>query len=419
MSMTTYAAAVRSRIKNEGWRRAGQAVARRGLKSINEACGGDEPTLPMRPEDVYSGPALPELPALPVEQGRTAERLRIGWVCFPPSRGSGGHTTLFRMVSAMEDRGHDCTVVLYDPHSDDVSRHESTLRQSWPGLTASIASAADGLDHFDAVVASGWPTAHVVAGRHGTAVPFYFIQDYEPFFYPRGYLYGLAEASYSFGLQTIALGRMVATELEVQANVAPDLVVPFGCDIDTYRLLPDEDGERTPRRGVVYYAKRTVDRRGYLLARAALERFHEVLPDEPIHIVGDSVHGWTIPVIQHGSVPPEELNRLYNRTVASLAMSFTNVSLVPGELLAAGNVPVLNDAPGPRLDLDSPHAVWAPGTPEGLTAALATTVSVSETTIAERARRIAQDRQSSWAHTQARTAEFIESRVRFWTAARS
>ncbi|MGM7669383.1 glycosyltransferase family 1 protein [Microbacterium sp. A93] len=412
MSMTSKVLAVAGRIRRVGWSGAMRDLTRRGVERLGEARAWDEPSLPLRSEDVRAGAALPPIP------GRDRGRLRIGWVCFPPSAGSGGHTTLFRMVQAMADRGHDCTLVLYDRNGDDVSRHEPVIRRAWPGLTARVASAADGFGGYDAVVASSWPTAQVVAARNTTAVPFYFIQDYEPFFYPRGYLYGLAESTYSAGLQNIALGGMVATELARQVGVVPDLVVPFGCDTETYRLLPAPAGQSAPRRGVVYYAKRTVDRRGYLLAKAALERFHELCPDQPVHVVGDTVHGWTIPVVQHGSVPPDQLNVLYNRTIAGLAMSFTNVSLVPGELLASGNVPVLNDAAGPRLDLDSLHAVWAPGTPDGLAAALADVVGVSDVAAAERAQRIAAAPRPSWAATQAMTADFIEARVRRGTVSR-
>lgn len=406
MSITSKVLAVTGRIGRDGWSSAMRGLTRRGVERLGEARVWDEPFLPLRSEDVHAGIAQP--PA----SGCDRDRLRIGWVCLPPSAGSAGHTTLFRMVQAMADRGHDCTLVLYDRDGDGVSRHEPAIRSAWPGLTAGVASAADGFDRYDAVVASSWPTAQAVAARNTTAAPFYFIQDYEPFFYPRGYLYALAESTYSAGLQNIALGRMVATELVRQVGVVPDLVVPFGCDTATYRLLPAPVGQSAPRRGVVYYAQRAVDRRGYLLAKAALERFHELCPDQPVHVVGETVHGWTIPVVQHGPVSPEQLNVLYNRTIAGLAMSFTNVSLVPGELLASGNVPVLNDAAGSRLDLYSPHAVWASATPEGLATALTDVVSISDVAVIERAHRIAAEPRPSWTATQAMTADFIEGRVR-------
>lgn len=413
MTLTTVMRTLSDRLGGDGWRAALRQATHGGAPSLRETSASDEPSFPLRAEDVHDGTAV-----APV-RGRPADRLRIGWVCSPPSPGSGEHTTLFRMVRALEKRGHECTLVLYDPHAEDVSHHEAVIRRGWPGLTARIASASAGLDGYDAVVASSWPTAHVVAVRNSTAVPFYFIQDYEPFFHPRGYTYDLAESTYGFGLLNIALGGMVAQELEEQAGTIPEVVVPLGCDTTSYRLLSPEEGDTTPRRGIVYAAQRTADRRGYLLVKAALEHFHRLCPDEPIHIVGDTVSGWTIPVVQHGWLPPAEVNRIYNSTIASLAVSFTNLSPAPGEMLAAGNIPVLNDLPGPRLDLDSPHAVWAPGTPQGLAEAMARLALSSDVDITERAREAAGSPQPSWSVAQEMIADYIEARGRRGTMATS
>lgn len=394
------------RTRKDGWPHTLRAVARRVGEGVGARLGWDEPTLHLNEQDLFTAGAVPAVP------GRAAERLRIGIVCFPPNAGSGGHTTLFRMVRALEQRGHRCTLVFYEPTGGEVSRHEPVIRRAWPDLEAGMASVDDGFGSYDAVLASSWETAHVVATRNLNAAAFYFIQDYEPFFYAHGYLYELAEATYSFGLQNIALGGMVSAALRRHAGVEADLEVPFGCDTDTYRRLEASDHAPERRRGVVYYAKRTVDRRGYLLAKTTLERFHALRPDQPIHVVGDAVHGWKVPVIQHGSVPPAELNRIYNATIAGLAMSFTNVSLVPGELLAAGTVPVLNRLAGPQLDLDSPDALWAAGHPDALAAALATAVDADDLTIAERARRLADRPRPSWAAAQAAVADYIEQTVR-------
>ncbi|MGC5628592.1 glycosyltransferase family 1 protein [Georgenia sp. Z1344] len=398
---------VRASLRRDGLRGTAGTIARRGVERLGAARAWDEPRLPLRDEHVHVGPPPPPIP------GRQKESLEVGWVCTPPGAGSGGHTTLFRMVRAMAERGHRCTLVLYDATDDDVARREETIRRWWPGLPAGVASVADGLDRYDAVVASSWQTAHVVASLHGGAVPFYFVQDYEAYFYPRGYLYDLAEATYTMGLQTIALGGMVAAAMRREAGAEPDLVVPFGCDVETYRLLP---GRQETRRGVVYYAKRNVDRRGYLLARRTLELFHERCPDEPIHVVGDRIPGWRVPAVQHGSLPPQELNRLYNEVVAGLAMSFTNISLVAAEMLAAGSVTVLNDDPGPRLDLEHPEATWVPGRPEALADALAAAVAVSDPADrADRAARIAARRPRGWDVAQRMTAEMVEDRVRTGT----
>lgn len=400
------------RLQRQGLRSTAKAVAGRGLTTLSQTWALDEPSLPLRTEDIRMAPTTSG--HRPAAAPASGDRLRVGWVCTPPGPGSGGHTTLFRMVRAMEERGHECTLLLYDRNADDVARHEPVIREYWPQLRATVRSATSAPPVLDAVVASSWPTAHVVASRFPDTKPFYFIQDYEPYFYPRGYLYTLAEATYGLGLETIALGGMVATAVEREAGVRADLTVPFGCDTETYRLVPMEPG--STRHGVVYYAKRSADRRGYLLARDALELFHRRCPDQPIHVVGDRVRGWSIPVIQHGSVPPSRLNEIYNQTVAGLALSFTNVSLVPGELVASGNVPVLNDLPGPRLDLSSADAVWAPGTPEGLAEALARVVQGRDLRPGEdiegRARRIAAGPHRSWSVAQAGLADHIEQVTR-------
>lgn len=412
MSATTKLHIVADRLRRTGLRSTARAVASRGVATVSQAWALDEPSLPLRTEDIRMAPATPgqRRPLRPA----TGEVLRVGWICTPPGPGSGGHTTLFRMVRAMEERGHECTLLLYDRNADDVFRHEQVIREYWPQMRAVVRSATARPGDLDAIVASSWPTAHVAASRFANVMPFYFVQDYEPFFYPRGYLYTLAEATYRLGLDTIALGGMVATAMEREAGVRADATVPFGCDTQTYRLVPAEPG--STRHGVVYYAKRSADRRGYLLAKDALELFHRRCPDQPIHVVGDQVRGWSVPVIQHGSVPPSRLNEIYNQTIAGLALSFTNVSLVPGELLASGNVPVLNDLPGPRLDLVSPDAVWAPGTPDGLADALARAVQGQDLAdgedIGSRARRIAAGPHPSWSVAQAGLVDHVEKVTR-------
>lgn len=343
-------------------------IARKVFRIVDSRLNLAELDFPLRRED------LVDLANYSYEhpQQIAKEKLSIGWVCIPPSIGSGGHTTLFRMIQAAQDAGHDCSIVLYDRDDDAVARHHDVLRRGWPWLTAKIVSSADIDGRFDALVASSWPTAHVIASRAPSSVRrFYFVQDFEPYFYPRGYLYQLAEDSYRLGFHTLALGDMVASELKANCDLTADVVLPFGCDRNIYRILPAPKQGR-PRSGIVYYARQDSDRRGYLLAKAALEQFHALCPDQEIHLYGDRVQGWSIPVTNHGNLPPETLNDLYNRTIGSIAMSFTNISLVASELLAAGNIPVLNESRTARQDAS--FAVWAPATPSGLAEALAKVV---------------------------------------------
>jgi hypothetical protein len=76
-------------------------------------------------------------------------------------------------------------------------------------------------------------------------------------------------------------------------------------------------------------------------------------------------------------LPPAELARLYNTCAAGLVLSFTNMSLLPNELLACGAIPVINDSPITRPYLPNPHVQWSRPSPAALAQALADSVDRS------------------------------------------
>ena len=358
---------------------------------------------PLRDSDIADSTLL-DL-AVPAARPERSQPLTIGWVTIPPSAGSGGHTTLFRMVEALEQAGHRCELFLYDRYGGDLRAQEQVIREWWPSIRAGVHAVDDGVSGVDAVVASSWDTAHIVAKRATSPMRrLYFIQDYEPFFYAKGSMYSLAEDTYRFGFRCIALGDMVADLLRTETGIDPD-VTEFGCDTSVYRLLP---GHR--RTGVVAYVRPEVPRRGFWLARLALQRFHELQPGVDIHLYGTRVNGLPFPAIQHGRLAPAELNELYNESIAGLAMSFTNISLVAEEMLAAGTIPIVNDSQHSRADLVNGHVSWATPTPEGIARALA--AAVTGPAIRDAADAASQSvRQFGWTRAQADVVRIIEQEV--------
>jgi O-antigen biosynthesis protein len=318
---------------------------------------------PLHEADIADSRLL-QLP-LPNEGVARGRPLRVGIVSTPPSLGSGGHTTLFRMVAALEAAGHDCTLFLYDRYDGDIRRHQATIRQGWPWMRASVTDVSDvAIERVDACIASSWPTAHVMAIRAQTPMRrLYFVQDFEPQFYPRGSMQALAEDSYRFGFRCISIGHWIAKRLAYHVGIEPD-VISFGCDHDVYRL--EENG---PRQGIVFYGKQDVPRRGYTLGMLALHEVKRRRPDVDIHVFGARHANPPFPIINHGVLTPAEIAGLYNRVVAGLVLSFTNISLVPDELLACGAVPVLNDMDN-RIDIPSDQVRFAAPTPSGIAEAL-------------------------------------------------
>lgn len=399
MNPTTAVAKLR-RLRGAGARGLAQRIAVRAYRATDARSLGFQ----LDARDIAADiPTVLATPA-PVADDRP---LTVGWVTSPPAAGSGGHTTLFRMVEGLEARGHRCVVLLYDRHGLDVAQRTAELRAGWPAVRAEVRDARAGFAGLDAVVASSWESAHVMLAYDDEPTHrLYFIQDYEPYFYPRGSEYELAAMTYRFPFRRIALGDMVAGCLESELGQDSDLV-PFGCDTATYHL-PAVEARRS---GVVLYAKPDVDRRGYLLAALALERFHRDHPDQPIHVYGSRPTDLPFPVTYHGRLTPAELNALYGTVVAGLAMSFTNISLVAEEMLAAGVVPVVNDSPLARADLPNPYVGWAEPTAADIAAELSAAVRRPDA-VAHAEKAAASVVGRSWGPTQLLVAGIVEDEVR-------
>lgn len=379
-------------------------IAQRLAQRAYLRTGAAELSFNLAPEDILVD--VPRDLPVPVERPRRGEPLRLGWVCTPPAPGSGGHTTLFRMIEALERRGHRCVLYLYDKHGVDVAATTAVIRAHWPRLRATVRDVSAGIDGMDAVVASGWESAHVIV-RYGREPirRLYFIQDYEPYFYGHGSQYELAAMTYRLPLRRIALGEMLDAMITDATGLGND-VVPFGCDSRVYRL-PDPEVARS---GIVFYSRPDFPRRGYELACVALRLFHELHPDQAIHVYGARPRGLDIPVTFHGRLTTGELNDLYGRTVAGLAMSFTNITLVAEEMLAAGNIPVVNDLALAHLVLPNANVRWAQPTAAALAGELSAAVSAAD--IPQRAAAAAASVVGrSWEPTCSAVAAIVEDEV--------
>ncbi|HEX2415396.1 MAG TPA: hypothetical protein VHJ37_09280 [Thermoleophilaceae bacterium] len=353
-------------LKAEGPAGVATRVLKRALKRVSPEGQG---TLPVRRVDLVrageiaaSGWVLPE--PLPVRPG---EPLTVAWVCEPGGAGSGGHTTMYRMVAALEAAGHRCVVYLQDRHGWDIEQHRETIRAWWPWMRAEIRDAADGIADAHAVFATSWETAYPVLASPARGRRFYLVQDFEPAFHPAGSAAMLAESTYRFGFHGVTAGPWLAELLRRDYGMSADHF-DFGRD-PVYGLdrSPVAAGERT---GVCFYCRPETARRAFEMGVLALDLFAARHPEVEIHLFGRDVKELPFRATHHGLLTPEQLNGLYNRCIAGLVLSATNVSLVPHEMLASGCIPLVNDAEHNRIVLDNPTVAYAPGTPFELAEAL-------------------------------------------------
>jgi glycosyltransferase involved in cell wall biosynthesis len=353
-------------LSSEGWSGVSARLRSRAAQWIDPP--GTQP-LPLCHADAIRAA---EIAASPPPLLYEADRpLQIAWVCVPQAAGAGGFTTILRLIGAFEQAGHRCTLYLHDRHGWSLRRHELTMRAWWPALQAPIRDAAAGIDDAHAIFATSWETAYQVRLSPAAGARMYLVQDFEPAFHPAGSLSLLAQATYEFGFHGLTAGRWLAIRLQREYGMQADHF-DLGADLAHYCLQADR-----PRQGVCMYARPSTPRRAVELGIAALALFARRHPEVEIHLYGERIRRLPFPARQHGLLHPAQLNELYNRCIAGLCLSATNVSLVPLEMLAAGCIPVLNDAASSRIVLENPQVRYAPATPFDLAGELSALVQRS------------------------------------------
>jgi len=298
----------------------------------------------------------------PAPQGRAV----VAWVMSPPGGNSGGHQNIFRFIRVMEEAGHEVRVYLHstvDPTTAAEARARIESSSSYARVRASIElyPAAGIPDDVDALFATGWETAYRSYRDPSRARRFYFVQDFEPLFAPAGSEAALAENTYRFGFIGITAGGWLARKLHDEYGMRTS-AFDFGAGTD-YSIT--EHGRRS---AVFFYARPETPRRGYEIGEMALDLFARERPGSPIILAGQDLRGRDIPFPHEnpGNLQVGQLNALYNRCAAGLVLSFTNMSLLPLELLSAGVIPVVNDGPNNRLVSDNPFIDYTEPSPRAL-----------------------------------------------------
>lgn len=269
--------------------------------------------------------------------------LLITVVVPPVFRGSGGHSKIFSIVKGLAKRGHFCTVVVEET-SRDFSRSAdvvSAFGLNHPNIRVEFG--LESLSRCDALVATFWKTAYLVKEMRDYASScFYFIQDYEPYFYPMGSEYILAEQSYKLGLTGISYGPWCKKVLRDRHGIDTE-------HIDFYIDKSIYEEKNGPRRDnlIAFFIRPHMPRRCFQLGILALEKLLQLIGNNmqiEIATFGDTMPAGFSPSFKYtslGVLSPTELAALYSRATLGLVFSTTNPSMVPFEMMACG-LPVVD-----------------------------------------------------------------------------
>jgi O-antigen biosynthesis protein len=342
--------------------------------------------------------AYPRRPiAVEPHGGHAGGPLTIAWVVPPWSVGSGGHTTIFRLVRQMEQRGHRCSIHLFDTgnkerRSGGELRRE--IREHFVPIEATVFRDLDRFTGADVAIATEWRTAFPVRDLPHCREKVYLVQDDEPQFYATSSLSIWAEESYHMGYRCIAYTPWMADILRTRWNLEASYF-ECGTDTDVYEFAGEEGREPGL---VVVYARGETERRAVELALAGLATAFERRPQIQVVAFGSSL-GVTapFPLRDVGVRPPTELAELYRRASVGLVFSLTTHSLVAQEMMASGL---------PVVELEGDNVASALGESGDL-------VELAERTpdsIAGAVERLLDDREGAAAMTR-RARRFVEERT--------
>ena len=148
----------------------------------------------------------------------------------------------------------------------------------------------------------------------------------------------LAEDTYKFGFFGITAGDWLAKKLYLDYGMQ-SRAIGFSYDSALYMPIPKKP---SATKRVCFYARPPTTRRGCELGVLALSEVTKKYPDMTVCFAGWNLAEYSFPFnfIDSGMLELKDLPNIYCQCDVALVLSFTNLSLLPLEIMACG-VPVV------------------------------------------------------------------------------
>lgn len=267
-------------------------------------------------------------------------QITLNWVIPEMGVGSGGHINIFRFISYLERNGIHNRIYLY--RAANFFDNESVRKFVKKYFTildknAEVFCDVKYMEYAHGTVATSWDTAYCVKNFNNTISKFYFVQDFEPYFFAHGSEYEFAENTYKFGFRGLTAGDWLKDICINQYHMKAD---SFGFSYDKDLYKPKEKTDDVKR--VFFYARPVTPRRDFELGLLALNELTKKMPEVEVVFAGWDVSAYEIPFkhVNKGIVELENLSKLYAKCDLCLIISNTNLSLLPLEVMASGSVAV-------------------------------------------------------------------------------
>lgn len=298
--------------------------------------------------------------------------LRLAWIIPDFGHGSGGHASIFRLSAELSRLGHinEFWILPGSRFPDTGAAHQAIQRWFTPQKCNVRFLEPNVVDDVqcDVCIATEYRTAYYAEALRSPWKKIYLIQDYEPYFFPAGTDFLVAEESYRLSLEPLTAGKWLAKRLsEYYKHTIQSF--EFGVEQSCYHA---DDAIERQRFSIGFYLRETTARRCADLGAIALQEVCRELPGVFVHFFGQPKRfaNFGIPCVHHGILTPEALAILYRKLDVGVVLSATNHSIVPAEMMACGLPVVELDTPSARLDYPASAITLAPAHPKSIAAAI-------------------------------------------------
>lgn len=267
-------------------------------------------------------------------------RIILNWVIPEPGIGGGGHINIFRFVTRLQKMGfHNRIYLMYPGRFTQDAECRDFLEKYYEIDVNEIEVHIHLKDMKFAhgIVATSWQTAYAVRKFDNVVSKFYFVQDFEPIFFPVGSEYTFAENTYRFGFRGITAGDWLKDKLHEEYGMITD---SFSFSYDRELYTPGE--KRDQKKRIFFYARPYTARRAFEFGLLTLTEVAKRVPDVEVIFAGEDISKYKIGFrhVNAGIVQLSQLSDLYAQCDMCLVLSNTNLSLLPLEVMASNSVAV-------------------------------------------------------------------------------
>lgn len=259
---------------------------------------------------------------------------------------SGGITSILRLGSFLDSFGYNVSYACYD--NQPVKFLKCAAEKCLPEYKGEILRLCDVKKNYDIVIASNAISMYYAKKLNGYKMA--FVQDYEPFFFEAGDYNLIARKAYELGFHMVSLGTWNKYMIQKYIDSSLKLdTISFPYEKKEYPSVERNYLEYREKQefNLCVYIRETPRRLPGLcqfISKNLIERFEAAGKKFNIFYYGETVgeyqYGKNL-----GQLNKSQLFELYKKCDFGMVASYTNISLVPYEMMATG-LPIIEFVDG-------------------------------------------------------------------------